>query len=441
MPPKPKKGKLPPRPKKGKLPPKPKVFTPWDDSFPTESFRTSRGVERWIRDDSHIIDRDAITPPEIGRRLRVALSELDEHKLSEEWRPYGEDAFLNSDLKKAIQGTALKNGVLIVPLSSVVDRIKDTYDDFDSMCGKTFIGDIAAGNAVLSRDGFYYLTKQFDKFGESGREKIAEEASHHTTWVALSVEHLPEIKMVGFVDTLSYSREPFLNAFDIALNNRNADVATPSTWSLVREWDSGYVAKTAQRNSLYVNYLCARRKVDEGDGALTFRGIGKILLVWAFACDLGKYRGAVLEPVMGNYARESGAPWLGAPNMIVASLYHETFKFQRTFVIDDRMVEQHERWIDEGSRQIRGRRAQATIKRYYKALFENNQRVFLPAQPPPFRRLWHEGARPYVETRLATDTTDEDLGENEHLVALSIMFRPYPTEHDLQTILARIIGA
>ena len=437
--------------KKPPPPPMPRRFTAWDDSFPTESFKTSRGTIRWIREGANIVDTDAIPPDEVARHLNDVTREVEEQKLVDGWEEFVGDAFLNTDLKKSIQGAAIRQGALIVPLEKIIGNIVENFDDFDSMCGKTFIGTVIASNAVISRDGFYYLTKQFDKLGLSIGEKkaYARDRAFHTTWVAISIHHLPQIKMVGFIDVLPYTREPFLSAFDIVVNNRHTDVTPPSLWSLVREWDMGLAAKTAQRTSLYVNYLCARRTVDES--GVIFRGVGKRLASWAFAYGLGTYRGIVLEPVMGNFAKMPGEPWLGGPNMIVASLYHETFKFQRTFVIDDRVIDQHEKWIVEGSGQVNGIVIQRRIQAFYQKLFHNNQTVFLPDKPPPFKRSWHRDAERHVLTRMAATEGssggaggaggESDMSDREHTLALAVMFRPYPTEHDLRTIVARIIRA
>ena len=446
MPPKPKKGKRlhspSPKKKKGRRPPpppsNPKRFTPWNDSFPTESFKNNRGEDRWVRHEAKIWDRQAISPDEVDRRITSVISEIDECKLNDEWAEFLRDDYLNTDIKKAVAATAIKNDVIIVPMETIVDHITDNYEDFDNMCGKTFIGRVPAANAVLSRDGFYYLTKQFLKFSRTRGEMRAyvEDASYHSTWVALSTKHLPEIKMVGFVDVVPYNREPFYTSFDIVLNDVMPDLETPNTWTCVHEWDNGTEAKTMRRNSLYVKFLCARRKVD--DDGLTFRGIGKILALWAFACNMGRYRGMILEPVIGNYAKEPGQPHLGGPNMVVASIYHEAFKFQRAFAINDRVIRQHELWIEEGSSQVKGVANQKTVKNYYKALFNNNQKVFLPDQPPPFTRRWSTDAAEVLKKRMAPG--EGGMEEREHQLALAIMLRPYMTEADLRSILARIIG-
>ena len=191
MPPKPKKGKRlhspSPKKKKGRRPPpppsNPKRITPWNDSFPTESFKNNRGEDRWVRHEAKIWDRQAISPDEVDRRITSVISEIDECKLNDEWAEFLRDDYLNTDIKKAVAATAIKNDVIIVPMETIVDHITDNYEDFDNMCGKTFIGRVPAANAVLSRDGFYYLTKQFLKFSRTRGEMRAyvEDASYHST--------------------------------------------------------------------------------------------------------------------------------------------------------------------------------------------------------------------------------------------------------------------
>lgn len=456
-------------------PPPPTPFTPWDDSFPTESFNTIRGDPRWVVRDGNIIDTNAISADDITKHLTNARDALKSHGLSDDWLKYIGNAYLNTELKQSIQGAALLKGVLIVPIDEILPQIVENYDDFDTMCGKTFVettekSKIPLPNAVISKLGFHYLTRQFSKITKSKKdiEHYTRNIESHTTWVAISISHLPEIKMVGFIDTLPYTNEPFLTAFDIILNTKDT-VHAPNVWSLVREWDSwGERAKNAQTKSLYVNYLCARSDLD----GQKMKGIGKLLATWAFACEMGSYLGIVLEPVMGNYAKNPGDPCLGGPNMLVASLYHETFKFQRTFAIDERMIAQHKKWIKNGLTHVKDNRAKKAIEKYYNHVFDSYQHVFLTTQPPPFVREWHSGGEQILQDRIDdTGARDSDAGEDadagagagagagarggagggagagevvdmsdrEHLIAFAIMFRPYPTEHDLTTILARII--
>jgi hypothetical protein len=319
-----------------------------------------------------------------------------------------------SPLEKFIQQGALVQDAVILPWSVITKISNMTQTMFFSAC-KSRDESADKPNRVIDPKGAKELVG-YKNQGDGGRDVYGvlnlDGASLPVIKEALKGNY-PAKKLNTKTVLAFISCNSAKNMEQTIQLNKLAAVAQ-EPWLSVKQ--SGDVPA---KDKIYeIDTVCSR-----SDGGK--KRLGPLLMLWAWAQKLNSdYLGTALKVVRLAISTNEGVTYHGPPDIQVANLYHEMFKYQRAFPFPPQGSAWHTTWTEEipgyNSRTVEGREVGTQF-------WENASKYFDQARPSP-----------YV-TEDVTYSPRADDAENTFNRKEYWMYRPYPTEDQIESIAANVI--
>lgn len=315
-----------------------------------------------------------------------------------------------NDLEKMIQRGALVQDAIILPWS-IVTKIVTGMErkTFYTTCSKK--GESA--NRVIQEEGADVLLG----YTEQGKDGWDIYGALSLTGIVQTVknaldnnfaQNVPAANVLAFISCRS------AKDMDQTLV-LNQDLPAFEPWASVVQ--SGAVK---EKDKIYeVDTVCAKKV----RGKTRF---GQLLMLWALSKQLkSTYYGTALKVVkLANVEKvggkfNQGFTYHGPPDIGVANLYHDLFKYQRAFPFPPVGDEWHTKWTQEIPGYTKNNTAVGDD------YWRNVKSFFDPTKPAPY--ITEGYTFPY-------EGVDNTFNREEYW-----MYRPYPTEAQLETIAAHVI--
>lgn len=463
--------------------------------FPTESGKTSRGVEGWDLTKPIGEQGSRMDSKDILHLFKEALTIYESS--GEKYQVKGA-----SGLEKIIRGALLRQGIHLTPWKDFVTKFINDRDRFKTkakarnalkeklaiLCGRHT-------KKVILEDGEEVPIRHRNTF--FSKEHAAKDMVNHpkkctTIWAAVTVD---ENELIGFVDALK--TEEWATSVATVTENPEADFLKEPWRNTNRVWHYNLLSDPSKDKtplyvspgqSLYIDVLCAGRG-DKKD--YPYKNVGKYLLVWAWIKNLSKsYYGTLLEVGFTGPVETEGisadVPCLHMPSMDLAALYHEVFKYQRVFSLTPEARQFNLDLIEACVKRIYKkllkndvhRRAPDSIKaqivsatiRTYQAIYLGKMGVFVKENPSPYALYFdkptlskekREDAELYgkmvnvevlkerahkikdnehLKGRLLAIDRSKDLNKQPYRYLTTELYRPFPTESQIRSILGSIMA-
>ena len=330
------------------------------------------------------------------------------------------DKTAKNDVERKIQSAALAQGAVILPWSVITKIVKKgrggmTENTFYNACKTSSEAD--KKNRVIAKNGADLLLNYVDQ-GDGGWD----------IYGVLSMDQDILTKVINFL------KDQVIE--NVSVNNVLAFIICASAESMTQTlvlndnlpnlepWKS--VGAVVEKNNIYeVDTVCSK----SGGGK---KSLGQLLMLWALAKKLDSgYSGTALKVVkIAIPTKKDGETYHGPPDIGVANLYHNVFKYQRAFPFPriDGTVEDkrwHKRWTDE----IPGSDKDLNVGIAYWTKVDS---YFDPTKPPPYKTIGYT----YGAQDLNVVTDPQSTYNREEYW----MYRPYPTVEQLETITEYVIS-
>jgi len=387
-------------------------------------------------------------------------------------------------LLMAIQGYFVSQGALLLPLSTILETFGSHGETSLAKHLMTLCGAKALTGATQDGDEFSFYHHSTFFYKESlGRLKTFKNNASYGAWgvVAIKPPKNRDERLLGFITVVLESSTSQDRKFDEsylygirAQTSAGKKDAKETPWNVVGSvWNRVLAAdptgsKTLgySKSALYIETLCASKS--------SVKNVGKLLLLWAMAwyvplnltgtyLELG-FLGPALEPGQVLFPNDDNTDYLCAhlPSTYAASVYHQVFKYQRVFSLNDAALTSATTYIDscvdavafkivDGWMDLpasQKRQIKAVLKTRYQHEFHRNLSVFKPTFPSPYAHVFRAPRDPkFAADRanmvdhgsLALTHKAVDLVKEPHRFMRYFMYRPYPTEDHLRSIFSSIV--
>ena len=306
------------------------------------------------------------------------------------------------DLEFMLQKGALVQDTIILPWSIVKKIVKGMKaNTFYTVCSKS-----DETNRVIQQEGTDVLLNNSDGWDIYGVVSLTNDVIKNIVNNALDntfVQNVPATNVLAFISCRSAKEMEQTLQLNQGLPN-------------LEPWiSSGPVIE--EKNKIYeVDTVCSRSSK---------KRLGQLLMLWALSKQLdSSYYGTALKVVKLASTVKQGVTYHGPPDIEVANLYHNLFKYQRAFPFplaggteaDKRW---HKIWTEEIPIDVRPK------------YWDNVKRYFDPTQPAPYiteKYTYGEQDPAVIQDANSTYNREEYW-----------MYRPYPTGEQLETIATYVL--